>query len=225
MQQQFDKKENPLNSQEAKPNFWQSLEHSQKIALIVLAVFVLLIMVAWSIQFRRSLTSSLEYKGDDSQQALTENGANQANDLKNKDTDGDGLSDWDELNIYQTSPYLEDSDSDGIKDGDEVKAGKNPNCAEGEDCAGQSATADLSGGKVAVPVIASELNIGDVLDEVNLDSSGIKNQADLDKVLAGQADAATLRDVLIKSGIKKADLDKISDADLLKSYQDQLKIK
>ena len=40
--------------------------------------------------------------------------------LKNKDTDQDGLSDYDETYVYETSPYIKDSDSDGINDGDEV---------------------------------------------------------------------------------------------------------
>lgn len=46
--------------------------------------------------------------------------------LRQKDTDGDGLSDYDELYIYHTSPYLKDTDSDGDNDGTEVKAGKDP---------------------------------------------------------------------------------------------------
>lgn len=37
------------------------------------------------------------------------------------DTDGDGLSDGDEVNTYRTSPLLKDTDGDGISDGDEVK--------------------------------------------------------------------------------------------------------
>ncbi|TAK05320.1 hypothetical protein EPO33_05140 [Patescibacteria group bacterium] len=54
--------------------------------------------------------------------------------LKARDTDGDGLSDYDELNIYLTSPYLEDTDSDGVSDGDEVRAGEDPNCPRGQNC-------------------------------------------------------------------------------------------
>jgi hypothetical protein len=38
----------------------------------------------------------------------------------NRDTDGDGLWDWNELNIYGTDPINHDSDSDGITDGREV---------------------------------------------------------------------------------------------------------
>lgn len=54
--------------------------------------------------------------------------------LKAKDTDGDGLSDYDELYVYHTSPYIKDTDSDGIDDGTEVKNGTDPNCPQGKDC-------------------------------------------------------------------------------------------
>lgn len=43
------------------------------------------------------------------------------------DTDGDGLSDLDEINIYGTDPLNPDSDGDGQSDGDEVVAGTDPN--------------------------------------------------------------------------------------------------
>lgn len=54
--------------------------------------------------------------------------------LQNKDTDGDGLSDYDELYIYKTSPYLKDTDSDGYTDDTEIKTGNNPNCPTGQIC-------------------------------------------------------------------------------------------
>lgn len=50
------------------------------------------------------------------------------------DTDGDGLLDDDELNLYGTSPYLEDTDSDGKSDYEEIQAGTDPNCLNGENC-------------------------------------------------------------------------------------------
>jgi hypothetical protein len=55
-------------------------------------------------------------------------------DQKMKDTDGDGISDWDELNVYHTSPYLDDSDSDGVSDGAEIAQGTDPNCPKGREC-------------------------------------------------------------------------------------------
>src|SRR5574344_835170 len=45
---------------------------------------------------------------------------------KFKDSDGDGLSDFDEINIFGSDPYEADSDSDGIEDGDAVLNGRDP---------------------------------------------------------------------------------------------------
>lgn len=59
----------------------------------------------------------------------------------NKDTDGDGLTDDDELRTFRTSPYLPDSDSDTVQDGEEVRRGTDPNCPPERDCYGY-ATAD-----------------------------------------------------------------------------------
>ena len=42
------------------------------------------------------------------------------------DTDGDGLSDGAEVNQYKTDPLKADSDGDGLSDGDEVKYKSNP---------------------------------------------------------------------------------------------------
>lgn len=45
----------------------------------------------------------------------------------NSDTDGDGLSDFDEVRTYFTDPLLADSDGDGMSDFNEIQAGTNPN--------------------------------------------------------------------------------------------------
>jgi hypothetical protein len=48
-------------------------------------------------------------------------------DPNNPDSDGDGLSDFDEVKIYRTNPLLKDTDGDTFPDGEEVKNGYNPN--------------------------------------------------------------------------------------------------
>ena len=59
-------------------------------------------------------------------------GLSHANELLNKtdafkyDTDEDGLSDGDEINVYHTNPCETDSDGDGIADGVEIALGINP---------------------------------------------------------------------------------------------------
>lgn len=47
-------------------------------------------------------------------------------DLTLKDTDYDGLTDYEEVFVYGTDPLNPDSDGDGINDGDEVKLGLDP---------------------------------------------------------------------------------------------------
>lgn len=71
-----------------------------------------------------------------------------------KDTDGDGLPDYDELNKYSTSPYLKDSDSDGIDDKAEVTRGTDPNCPEGQNC---FASASQSSSTGAVPTLQTSM--------------------------------------------------------------------
>ncbi|MHA1125419.1 MAG: hypothetical protein ACTSQX_07270 [Candidatus Heimdallarchaeota archaeon] len=48
-------------------------------------------------------------------------------DPHNADTDGDGLTDGSEVNVYHTNPLKSDSDDDGFTDGDEIAAGTDPN--------------------------------------------------------------------------------------------------
>lgn len=47
-------------------------------------------------------------------------------DPKNPDTDGDGLTDGQEVNTYHTDPVKSDTDGDGYADGAEVTSGHNP---------------------------------------------------------------------------------------------------
>ena len=47
-------------------------------------------------------------------------------DPNNPDTDNDGLSDGDEVNIYKTSPVDYDTDNDGLGDGKEIELKTNP---------------------------------------------------------------------------------------------------
>jgi hypothetical protein len=51
----------------------------------------------------------------------------------NADTDGDGLSDGDEVNVHGTDPTLNDTDDDELLDGVEVERGSNPTVADTDD--------------------------------------------------------------------------------------------
>jgi hypothetical protein len=49
------------------------------------------------------------------------------------DSDGDSLSDFDEINVYGTDPNNFDTDSDGLSDGDEIDVGTDPLDADTDD--------------------------------------------------------------------------------------------
>ena len=116
--------------------------------------------------------------------------------LQQRDTDSDGLTDYDELYLYQSSPYLTDTDSDGYADKTEVESGNSPICPpEGacvpaiiettgnESAVGAAPTADeirallrqagASEEEIARYDDAALLQIyGEVAGEINPDSSG-----------------------------------------------------
>ncbi len=137
------------------------------------------------------------------------NGGNvNANDiaaLKNKDTDGDGLSDYDELYVYHTSPYIKDSDSDGTPDGTEVKNGTDPNCPQGQDCGTPAPivtnTPAATDGSDASTALVPDLNTGTVPQ-------------------ASISDAAQIRQLLKDQGLTDDILNTIDDKTLVQMYND-----
>jgi len=130
--------------------------------------------------------------------ALTINssGAAELTALKNKDTDGDGLSDYDELYVYNTSPYLKDSDSDGYTDAEEIRTSNDPNCPRGQTCTNLGLNADTNAVATA---------------NTNVSTNG---------TTASSMDAATLRETLKNAGAPASVIDATDDATLLKLYQD-----
>ncbi|MFA5024546.1 MAG: hypothetical protein WC523_06365 [Patescibacteria group bacterium] len=191
----------------------KNIPRPQKIAVIVLALLAILIIIFWISQFRAQLTRPFGLDDDNNQIKATETTV----DPRTTDTDHDGLMDYDEINTYQTSLYLADTDSDGISDKQEIAQGTDPNCPQGKNCnvtedttAATSDANQTSGANVS-PTVNLATTTGSGLDE-NL----------LQGILAGGANAATLRQILISSGIDKAELDQISDEDLMKSYQETL---
>lgn len=109
-----------------------ALSNEQKISFVLLIIFSVLVIVLGCLQIRNTLYKSFAL---DSSIPLDINSQVKNIDaLKYRDTDGDSLSDYDELYVYSTSPYITDTDSDGIADGQEVKNKTNPNCKEGSSC-------------------------------------------------------------------------------------------
>ncbi len=105
--------------------------------------------------------------------------------LQARDTDADGLSDYDELYVYHTSPYLKDSDSDGVDDKTEVTKGTDPTCPQGQTCGPQAfkgaATEALPAGTSSTSPTAAQIR------------ALLKNNGATDQQLASYDDAALLK--------------------------------
>lgn len=149
----------------------------------------------------------------------------QEEEAKRRDTDGDGLSDYDEQNVFQTSPYLRDSDGDGISDNAELAAGTNPNCATGKTCS--SPAVDYSKLSSDTPFLGGKIeNTGDqfyaaLQEGVNAQKGILKQQGSTSTDLeAGLVrDPAAIRKLLTDSGQVDADvLKNITDEQLLQIY-------
>ncbi len=95
------------------------------IRLIILLTFIgtLTIVLGYS-QIKKTIYSPFKI----SEQATTEMPTQEEvlAILDQQDTDNDGLSDFDEKFIYQTSVYIDDTDSDGFTDKEEVEAKSDP---------------------------------------------------------------------------------------------------
>ncbi|MFA5030565.1 MAG: thrombospondin type 3 repeat-containing protein [Patescibacteria group bacterium] len=137
----------------------------------------------------------------------SENDAYKLAALKDKDADQDGLSDYDELYTYGSSPYIQDSDSDGISDKDEVDNGTDPNCPEGTEC-------------TAIAVFTPDTNTNSITNtstnSTNSTSTTNTNPA------AASLNVDELRAALKNAGMAQSDLDALSDEQLKSLYSEVL---
>ena len=225
----LEEEQNNIENNESVKAHYSTLPRSQKIAVAVLAFFAVFVIIIWSMQIRDNIFSPLDrsknYSTNNSENTQCtgpECAANQelASDLMNQDTDSDGLSDWEELTIYKTSPYLEDSDSDGINDKDEIDAGDSPLCKKGDACdTGAKASANTTSEE---PASAATTQLIPGLDESQVPLSESAEEVLLREILQGQGDATTLRQLLIQAGMDERILNQLSDEELLNSYQQVL---
>jgi len=201
---------NPLEQSGSKSTL-KNLPKPQKIAVVFLLILAILVIVFWVLQMR----SNIRQPFDLSKYSTDNSSATDSNQvLQASDTDQDGLSDYDEIYVNKTSPYLEDSDSDGLADKQEVDQGSDPNCPQGKDC---NAAENL-------PSVSSTSTLDSLLipsTDLGLSASS-SDAAALQQALAGSIDATTLRQLLIASGVSADTLNQISDEDLMKSYQETL---
>jgi hypothetical protein len=192
----------------------KNLPKPQKTAVVFLFALAILVVGFWIFQLRSHLNQPFDY-GDAAENTAKE--ADYIKALSGSDIDDDGLSDYDEIYTYKTSPYLEDSDSDGLSDDQEITQGTDPNCPQGKDCNAAETLPDTSDNSTVeslfdtIPSSATS----------SLDASSLNTTA-LEQALSGLIDATSLRQLLLESGASQEVLDQISDEDLMKSYQETL---
>lgn len=133
--------------------------------------------------------------------------------MQKKDTDNDGINDFEEQYIHGTSRYLADSDSDGIGDNTEISQSTDPNCPEGSVC-GVTTASNANSTDTNAPTAAeqafSDLNPSDLTPGADLSTS----------VAAPAIDVDQLRADLLANGVPQEVLDNTDDATLLKAYED-----
>jgi len=175
----------------------KALSREQKIGFFLLLIFAMLVIGLGILHIRNTMYGPLSL--NKKIPPLAKSAINDINALRFRDTDKEGLSDFDELYVYKTSPYLEDTDSDGINDKEEITRGTNPLCHTGKKC----------GGTASESVIFSKSTSTIIKEPAPLD---VGSTEDLNKVLSNPKQ---LRELLATTGMDQKLLDKVSDKDLI----------
>ena len=140
--------------------------------------------------------------------------------LKEKDTDLDGIMDYDELYIYKTSPYLTDSDSDGFDDKTEIFSGNDPNCPKGVTCRAVSETKAKTSA-VEISQVPEPAPVTSESDTTGTDVSQLESPEQI-KEFFKEASIDDIRSALKASGLSEAQINNIDDASLRKLFNQAL---
>lgn len=179
--------ENPLKN---------SLTLEQKFGSVFLLIFAILFIVLSFFQLRTNLYRPYALTSNVPDTLIKEKFSDPTEALHYRDTDRDGLNDFEEIYVYGTSAYLDDTDSDGVKDKDEISQGRNPICAEGTLCDKQSSE-NLPSQSLEAWIKNPEPDAVPFSSEQYL------------------KDPKALKELLISSGIRSELLEGLSDEDLL----------
>jgi len=214
---------------------WKQLNKEQKIAIIALVIGAGFVFVFSALRVRQGIYSpflvpvdTYEQNRELIQDPIAEYQALQ----KRTDSDGDGLSDWSEENIYKTSPYLWSTAGDSVPDNVKIARGENPLCKSGEPC-------DIGTMNFNLPTTTLPFNLTEpqgtdaALDHLifsdspaaqSFQEATIESGADFDSIKSQlPKDPELLRKTALESGrITQEELDLISDEDLIKLYTDAL---
>ncbi len=181
-----------------------SLSKEQKLGFGLLLIFAFLSVGLGMLQIRNSLYGPLALNNKVSPALKDE--INSIDALRLRDTDKDGLSDFEELYVYNTSPYLYDTFSYGMSDKEVVAKGL-ALCPKGQDCSSPIASGGSAITTNSSTVVTTVPNPG-------------APPADVFKLLS---DPSQVRQLLISNGTDPKLLNKVSDDQLMGVVNDVLK--
>ncbi|MFH1171872.1 MAG: hypothetical protein V1778_05045 [bacterium] len=200
-----------MNEQGDRPNDRHDQPMGERRLFVVLCVFGVAALFFGFFQIVNSIRGPFAFPKNANETTLSETGSTISS-LKKKDTDNDGLSDFDELYVYHTSPYLADSDSDSSSDQQEVFGGTDPNCPQGQNCSA------LAG-----------VNVSGTNENVNEDTNSTLPLEGNTNAASAETNASTtlpsglsiddLRLALKNAGAPETTINGMSDAELLDLYQ------
>ncbi|KKP92253.1 MAG: S-layer domain protein [Parcubacteria group bacterium GW2011_GWA2_36_10] len=170
----------------------ENLWHKKATWLFILVLILVLIGGIW--YFNHQLLKPLTVEVPDFIKKDILEGQDQTQtiaDLKNKDTDADGLTDYQEIYQYNTSIFLADTDSDNYSDLEEVNSGNDPICPTNQDCN-------------LLALITPKTNLASVVQEVAMNPN----------LTIEQAAFREFRKFLLDNGMKQEEVDGLTDDDL-----------
>jgi len=189
---------------------WKSLTREQKLSVGVLAVCGLIALMLGAIQLRRAIITPFTAPVENLllvDQLMGPDEDEVAREQQRTDTDGDGLSDWHELNVFKTSPYIRDTDSDGVPDNIEIAKGTDPTCPEGEACITALSADDLA-------TTTRQISLPGSGTETPFPFGGVGGSSPV----IPDRDPEAIRAFLRARGTSEAELSQFSDQAILEAY-------
>lgn len=209
----FDEAEPPESAGAQRPNTGMLLA-----GLVFLTVASLVFGVATTLKNVAAPFQAAAGKESEEDELVIEQGQS-IEDLKNQDTDDDGLSDYDEGQVYKTSPYLKDSDADGYDDKQEIATGHDPLCATGKPCSKEVKVAE--GEAVGEQGEATNTSNGPGASTFDpskyVDASSQDPFAKLERF-----GPAEVRALLLEKGLPPDKLQQLSDETIMELYRQTL---
>lgn len=206
---------------------WQQFTNEQKLSVVLLSVCGILALGLSAYRIRASIREPFltdRAKAISYLQGLKPTDEEAEAKLRRTDTDGDGISDWDESNVFHTNPNLRDTCGDGISDNVRIATGKNLTCAE----SGLRREIDTSNVEITTSTLYGDIPTGPSPDQIYGDMIRAAQKA-RDQANSGQAPATTTSTssiprepkairALLQGQMDQAQLDTLTDEQLLEAY-------